>query len=567
MMRVDTATAFDSGKKKRPLRALVLQGGGALGAYEAGAFRALYESISETDKENALFDIVAGTSIGAINAAILVSYVIKNDGSWKGSVDRLFDFWRDISNGVLDPSAFNIWWDGWWNGLRLINEKIASPEAARRYYTAKLAEYFGVPTVFQPASTLVDTRYLDNFSIPNNWWFRYRPNNLQTMIEKYCYFPIKAKEPYPRLLTISTDVLEAVPVIFDSYLLSSKVLKSDNSTYILDYPEGIQSNHVIASASVPVNYHFVPISDTNNQYHYFWDGGLTSNSPLSELLRMHHYYYFRRIADAKHGVENLSEEDWTKISVPDIKEVYMLNVNPPEQQNPPADHDNAISRCLDISLADKSSIIIGTLTDIQGLVDIVKSYRELAISLVNDLFSADAQKITTTLKNYVSAEAYKNIHSSEDRARVDLIHETILGRVISSIDLSKEKKTQLINSIEKEMKAQPAELRSEDVKTRSEEDQYHYSRSLISMFDPPQKHHPDTLPIYDIERATFRVYTIYRIERPYDPNDISGKMFDFSKKTVNELIYRGYMDAKGKDLSSLERELGISYVTASQGWS
>ena len=57
-------------------RALVLQGGGSLGAYEAGAYRALYESLSGKDnsegrKGRSTFDIVAGTSIGAINAAVL----------------------------------------------------------------------------------------------------------------------------------------------------------------------------------------------------------------------------------------------------------------------------------------------------------------------------------------------------------------------------------------------------------------------------------------------------------------------------------------------------------------
>jgi predicted acylesterase/phospholipase RssA len=64
-------------------RAVVLQGGGSLGAYEAGAYRALYESLSKKDlkegkKGRSTFDIVAGTSIGAINAAVLVSYVVEN---------------------------------------------------------------------------------------------------------------------------------------------------------------------------------------------------------------------------------------------------------------------------------------------------------------------------------------------------------------------------------------------------------------------------------------------------------------------------------------------------------
>jgi NTE family protein len=60
-------------------RALVPQGGGALGEYEAGAYSVLYESLSKRigDNEN-IFDIIAGTSIGAMNAADIVSHVVEN---------------------------------------------------------------------------------------------------------------------------------------------------------------------------------------------------------------------------------------------------------------------------------------------------------------------------------------------------------------------------------------------------------------------------------------------------------------------------------------------------------
>ena len=66
-------------------RALVLQGGGALGAYEEVYLR-YYEELDEEDKENKrednlLFDIVAGTSIGATNGAILVSQFLETQ-SW-----------------------------------------------------------------------------------------------------------------------------------------------------------------------------------------------------------------------------------------------------------------------------------------------------------------------------------------------------------------------------------------------------------------------------------------------------------------------------------------------------
>jgi NTE family protein len=64
-------------------RALVLQGGGSLGAHEAGAYKALYEWISSQDKSEGkdtsmTFDNIAGTSIGAMNAAVLTSYVVEN---------------------------------------------------------------------------------------------------------------------------------------------------------------------------------------------------------------------------------------------------------------------------------------------------------------------------------------------------------------------------------------------------------------------------------------------------------------------------------------------------------
>ena len=58
-------------------RALILQGSVALGAFEAGVFKKLYEIIKKEDPnwESRMFDIVAGTSAGAVNAAILTSHV------------------------------------------------------------------------------------------------------------------------------------------------------------------------------------------------------------------------------------------------------------------------------------------------------------------------------------------------------------------------------------------------------------------------------------------------------------------------------------------------------------
>ena len=59
-------------------RALVFQGGGSLGAYEAGVYHVLYHWIKKdiSDNEN-VFDIIAGTSIGAVNASIIINEILE----------------------------------------------------------------------------------------------------------------------------------------------------------------------------------------------------------------------------------------------------------------------------------------------------------------------------------------------------------------------------------------------------------------------------------------------------------------------------------------------------------
>ena len=64
--------------------ALVLQGGGALGAYQAGVYEALHEADIEPDW-------VSGVSIGAINSAIIAG------NSRKRRLERLREFWQRIT--------------------------------------------------------------------------------------------------------------------------------------------------------------------------------------------------------------------------------------------------------------------------------------------------------------------------------------------------------------------------------------------------------------------------------------------------------------------------------------
>ena len=79
-------------------RALILQGGGALGYYEIGVLQSICEHLfnntesrDRNDKANDghFFDIIAGVSIGAINAVFLVDHVLKNNGKWDRALKYL----------------------------------------------------------------------------------------------------------------------------------------------------------------------------------------------------------------------------------------------------------------------------------------------------------------------------------------------------------------------------------------------------------------------------------------------------------------------------------------------
>jgi predicted acylesterase/phospholipase RssA len=246
-------------------RALVLQGGGSLGAYEAGVYQALYEKITKTDREKGevgkpFLNIIAGTSIGAINAAIIVSYVVENN-TWDGSAERLNEFWGYLSkeSSFDQMPGFTAWWDYLHNS---VHSGIASGEAARRYYSAKEFAITGIPTVFTPLTPIIDTRFFDL----QNIWYRFNSGPLKKSLERFAKFPIttsfdeNSSLPQPRLLLVSVDVAEGAAVTFDSYETEDGSRKSEYGEYIIRngkevglkhtirYNDGITSEHVIATS-------------------------------------------------------------------------------------------------------------------------------------------------------------------------------------------------------------------------------------------------------------------------------------------------------------------------------
>jgi len=370
-------------------RALVLQGGGSLGAYEAGVYQAIYERITKADREKGVkgkpfLNIVAGTSIGAINAAIIVSYVVEN-GTWEGSSERLNEFWEYLSkeSSVDRIPGFTDWWDYLHTN---IHSGISSGEAARRYYSAKEFSITGVPAVFSPLIPLVDTRFFDLLKI----WYRFDSEPLKRSLERFARFPIatsfdeKSSLPQPRLLLVSVDVAEGAAIVFDSYETEDGSRKSEYGKYIthngkevghehiLRYNDGITSDHVIASASVPINYSYTPLevesynsnsANYEKNIRYFWDGGIMSNTPLTQLVRLHRLYWLK--------VKGLRD------TVPRL-EIGIVNVHPVKQDTIPWDHDGVINRNNDITFSDRTEREQQALLLVSDYVDLARELIKIA---------------------------------------------------------------------------------------------------------------------------------------------------------------------------------------------
>ena len=375
-------------------RAIVLQGGGSLGAYEAGAYRALYERLSEKDikegrKGRSTFDIVAGTSIGAINAAVLVSYVVENQ-TYEGSAERLVEFWNYLSKESMVETNpfFKPWWDYW----HAINREIATGEAARRYFSAKEFAIFGVPNVFYPHRPTSDSKFYDS----DNTWYRYSNEPLRRSLERFAKFPIATtkEDAQPRLLLVAVDVADGIPVTFDSYPKEDGTRKTEYGRFlshnnkeigfehVAHYDEGITADQVMASGSYPVNFDFAKIEvesyfsePTNNRQvdaktpgtlnassyrksmRYFWDGGLMTNTPLMQLVLLHRQYWWR-VRGVKENVPRLG--------------ICVINLHPKKQTEIPSDRDGVINRNNDITFSDRTHQEETALLLISDYVDMIK---------------------------------------------------------------------------------------------------------------------------------------------------------------------------------------------------
>jgi NTE family protein len=204
---------------------LVLQGGGALGSYQAGVYQALASS-------DYLPDWVAGISIGAINAAIIAGNAPEH------RVDRLRAFWDEVTTPTsLWPAAP----DG--------------PLAAwQQRASALTSALFGQPGFFAP-------RGPQDFFAPGKYLSYYDTGALRGTLERLVDFDRINDRRGMRLSVGAVNVATGYFAYFDS-------------AHIRIRPE-----HVMASGALPPG--FPPVEIDGELY---WDGGLFSNTPLQYMV-------------------------------------------------------------------------------------------------------------------------------------------------------------------------------------------------------------------------------------------------------------------------------------------
>lgn len=206
--------------------ALVLQGGGALGAYQAGAYAALAEAGHAPDW-------IAGISIGAINAALIAGNPPER------RVERLRTFWERVSSGSAGPLP------------------TAEPaRAAWSYLSAGRTLAAGAEGFFRPR-------------LPPPWL---RPPGSPGALSVYDSAPLRA--------TLESLVdFERLNAEGPRVSVGAVHVRSGNKTWFDSHERTLDAEHIMASGALPPG--LPPVTVDGEPY---WDGGLISNTPLQRVI-------------------------------------------------------------------------------------------------------------------------------------------------------------------------------------------------------------------------------------------------------------------------------------------
>jgi NTE family protein len=204
---------------------LVLQGGGALGAYQVGVYQALHDASIEPDW-------VIGTSIGAINAALIAGNAPER------RMERLNAFWQHVEQPVTTAGPLD------WLGM---GNWVANMTTVMR----------GIPAFFEPSLTSL------------------RGVRAQVGVESAAYY---STEPLRQTLGDLVDFARlqggATRLTVGAVNACSGAMRYFDSQY-----EALCVEHVMASGALPPAFPAVRIDGQP-----YWDGGLYSNTPIEAVL-------------------------------------------------------------------------------------------------------------------------------------------------------------------------------------------------------------------------------------------------------------------------------------------
>jgi NTE family protein len=211
---------------------LVLQGGGALGSYQAGVYQALAEA-------NLHPDWVAGISIGAINSALIAGNPPEK------RVESLREFWESVSTSPLGLPYFR--------SLAIPDETAHSLLNQTRALGILL---FGAPDFFTP-----------RLPPPMPWGV-----TRADAVSFYDVSPLKAT--LERLVDFGRINAGGTRLS-----VGAVNVRTGNFVYFDTTTHRIAPAHIIASGSLPPGF---PATEIDGEY--YWDGGIVSNTPLQWVL-------------------------------------------------------------------------------------------------------------------------------------------------------------------------------------------------------------------------------------------------------------------------------------------
>lgn len=204
---------------------LVMQGGGALGAFQAGVYEAMHEAGIEPDW-------VVGTSIGSINAAIIAGNRPVN------RLERLHDFWQQVASAQTSSELWNLFGAG-----NLMHNLGAVSSGIPGFFSPNLQAHWGS----QMPLGITNASY-------------YRTDALRETLERQVDFDLIA-QGNNRLTLGAVNVATGRMRYFDSN-------------------EGVVGlDHVMASGALPPAFPAVEIDGE-----YYWDGGIYSNTPIEVVM-------------------------------------------------------------------------------------------------------------------------------------------------------------------------------------------------------------------------------------------------------------------------------------------